>query len=37
MYICKEAIHGIGVAKMRTIGIGIQSALSKKVVFGGKT
>ena len=28
---------GIGMVKMRTIGLGIQSALSKKVVFGGTT
>ena len=38
-YLCtygKKLYMGIGMVKMRTIGLGIQSALSKKVVFGGK-
>ena len=39
-YLCtygKKLFMGIGMVKMRTIGLGIQSELSKKVVFGGKT
>ena len=37
MHIWKEAIHGNRHGQDADNELGIQSALSKKVVFGGKT